>query len=430
MGSMTRACLIFLFFLLVATPFQNLAVAGNLEDFSVGGLKAGAAKVVMTPENSPPLAGYGARRGRPAKGTHDPIHVRALVLDDSERRVAICSMDLLITTIELRKAILDRAKTIGFDALLLFATHNHSGLGGYVDNLMAETLALGPYDEGIFRLVVEKTSEAIVQASRSLQPAAIGQAKALTPHLSINRRERGGAVDPEIGVIHLVGARGDPIALLVNFAAHPTILGPENMLISGDYPGYLARYLERRADIVLFASGASADVGPVIREDAAGFEQAKAIGELLGEEVLRVLGTTKAKNKVRIAVVEREIQLPSRPSLVPVLRFPLLTSGLNLLADIWLPERTFLQVISIDHLLLLGVPCDLGVEVGLEIKARVRPRAGYIISQANDYIGYVITRDQYREGGYEAKMSFYGPSLVDLIKGELLEMTGALDQKQ
>ncbi len=291
-------------------------------------------------------------------------------------------------------------------------------------------MAIGPYDEGIFRNLVEKASRAITKALENLRPAVIGWNGGSAPDLCVSRRPQGGSVDPEIGVINIEGEEGTPIALLVNFAAHPTILGPKNMLISGDFPGFLARYLEKRGGVVLFANGASANVAPRVTAEENGFDQAKALGESLGQRVLQVLEGIETRGRVRIESVEREILLPLRPDLRPILQLPILTSCLNLVADIWLPEKTQLGVIAIDDLLLIGVPCDLGAEVGLEIKESVSPRWGLIISQANDYIGYVITRDEYQEGGYEAKMSFFGPGLADLIKGEVLKMTGELGVKR
>lgn len=423
MGSIIRILAIFLSFLAMGFLSQGPRAKENPE----GPLRAGAGKVDITPDNDPPLAGYGARWGRSSQGVHDPIYARALVLDNGRRRVAICNMDLVITTIQLRKAIWERLVEIELDALLLFATHNHSGMGGYVDNFLAELVAMGPYDENTSRNLADGVSQAVMEASGNLRPATIGWKRTAAADLCTNRRAMAGRVDAEIGVLRVMGQDGEPIALLVNFAAHPTILGPKNMLISGDFPGFLARFLEEWAGVVLFANGASADVEPRLMRRGNGFEGARAFGESLGQRVLQVLGEIDTKPEVRIESVEREIPLPSRPDLGPNLQFPLLTRCLNVLADIWLPEKTVLELIAIDDLLLIGVPCDMGAEVGLGIKASVGPRWGFIISQANDYIGYVITRDQYREGGYEAKMSFFGPGLAGLIKGEVLGMVQELD---
>ena len=36
----------------------------------------------------------------------------------------------------------------------------------------------------------------------------------------------------------------------------------------------------------------------------------------------------------------------------------------------------------------------------------------------SDYIGYVLSKEEYEESGYEATASFYGDGLADLLIGE------------
>ena len=74
--------------------------------------------------------------------------------------------------------------------------------------------------------------------------------------------------------------------------------------------------------------------------------------------------------------------------------------------------------------MLSAWPCDLGVEIGLELKARARSQWGYqqllVVSQANDYIGYVLAEENYRHGGYETRMSFFGPRLGESLKEQMV----------
>ena len=54
-----------------------------------------------------------------------------------------------------------------------------------------------------------------------------------------------GFSDHQVGVIRIDDAgSGEPIAVLVNFAAHPTIMAWDNRLLSPDYPGTLRRTVE------------------------------------------------------------------------------------------------------------------------------------------------------------------------------------------
>lgn len=393
--------------------------------------RAGAAKVDITPERNVPLGGYGTRRGKPSKGVNDRIYVRAVIMDDGRKRIALCNVDLVIVTERLWMAVKEKVNNIPLDALLLFATHNHSGMGGYVDNFIAEMVGMGWYDENIFRRLVDRISGAIKEADSNLIASSLGWGSVNDSNHSRNRRVQGGPIDPEIGVVTIQDEGKKPVAMFVNFAAHPTVLDGKNMLISGDYPGFLARSLEERVGgVVLFANGASADIGPKIAGFDDRFGRAKDMGDSLAGKVMGVLDRIETRRNSLIAVVEKEIILPSRPDLTPIFRFPFLTDFMNLLADIWFPERTTLQIISIDDLLLIGIPCELGAEVGIEIKRAALPEKAYVFSLANDYIGYAVSRDLYRKGVYEAKASFYGPGLVDLLKEEVFEMTRMIQEKR
>ena len=68
-------------------------------------LRAGAAAVDITPTRPVPLGGYGARKGAPLQGVHDPIYAKALWLETPDARVCIVTTDLIGSTLEIRDAV-------------------------------------------------------------------------------------------------------------------------------------------------------------------------------------------------------------------------------------------------------------------------------------------------------------------------------------
>ena len=58
------------------------------------GLMAGVASVDITPTVSMPMYGYADRKCGPSNGVRDPLHAKALVLDDGASRIAIVTLDL------------------------------------------------------------------------------------------------------------------------------------------------------------------------------------------------------------------------------------------------------------------------------------------------------------------------------------------------
>jgi hypothetical protein len=98
----------------------------------------------------------------------------------------------------------------------------------------------------------------------------------------------GGPVDHELGVIRIDSTDGKPLACIVNYACHPTVLGPENRLVSPDYPGHMRNVVEDLTGAgCIFLQGAAGNIGPreTFVADAA---VARRLGTLLGVEAARV----------------------------------------------------------------------------------------------------------------------------------------------
>src|SRR5579885_3314102 len=57
-------------------------------------LRAGVARVEITPAALLPMYGYANRKCGPANGVHDPLYAKALVLATGDARLAIVTLDL------------------------------------------------------------------------------------------------------------------------------------------------------------------------------------------------------------------------------------------------------------------------------------------------------------------------------------------------
>ncbi|MHC4311936.1 MAG: neutral/alkaline non-lysosomal ceramidase N-terminal domain-containing protein, partial [Planctomycetota bacterium] len=92
-------------------------------------LKAGCAKVDITPPVGVWLSGY-ASRNKPSEGISDKLYAKAMVLDDGQNKIAIVSADLLwfplYMTAEIRETVKNKIG-IPENNVLLCATHTHFG---------------------------------------------------------------------------------------------------------------------------------------------------------------------------------------------------------------------------------------------------------------------------------------------------------------
>jgi hypothetical protein len=374
-------------------------------------LLAGAARVDMTPTGSPPLAGYGNRLGRPSKGVHDRVYARALALRAGDRTIVLVSLDLLAVTDDMVTAIearMGRELAVARESLIIAATHTHSSFGA-VARRVWESFAAGEYDETLFRFLADRAAAAGIAAVRDLAPAEVAWGEAMAPHRITNRMIPGGYADAAVPFLAVRRPAGTPVALLVNFSAHATVLKADNALLSGDYPGTFARSLEEQGAVALFTAGAVADQTGVPPDARDRFSAMEAMGVDLAERVQTARDRLPAaawSDRAALGSWRLTLQLPaSQIKVSPHRRLP------RVVGDLLFDRRTSVTLAVIGDRILIGVPCDLSAEIGAAWKAEALRlnRHAVVVGFTNDYVGYVIPSEYYETTHYEARMSFNGP---------------------
>jgi neutral ceramidase len=235
-------------------------------------MKAGVAKVDITPPLGVQMWGF-FDRVKGAEGILDPLYARVLVLEVGEDRLAYVDLDLGRTfgqgsLDKLRKAAKD---TSGISGLIVQATHTHSGpviLNEYASGTPSwETAAL------------DKIEHAIHEAEQSAVPVRLGVGYG-EAYIGYNRRRVNSdgtitmiwqdpdksptwPVDPTISLLRVDRMDGQPLAILVNYAAHPVTFGPDNLKFSADYPGVMCKTVEQAFDgkpLAFFVQGGAGDI--------------------------------------------------------------------------------------------------------------------------------------------------------------------------
>src|SRR4029453_12497995 len=101
--------------------------------------------------------------------------------------------------------------------------------------------------------------EASRQAERRKRPAFVGTGRSEIAGLTDSRVH--GPLDPELGVLKVMGADNRPVAVVWNYAIHGTALGRENFKLSGDVMGDAAARIEEQLGApALFVNGAGGEV--------------------------------------------------------------------------------------------------------------------------------------------------------------------------
>jgi len=404
-----------------------------------GQLRAGVAREVISPPPGVYLIGYGDRT-KSNVGVHDDLTATALVLDDGQARVALVACDLLC----LNEFIVDRIRAqVGEGTqVIVCCSHTHAGPIAYADRQSGRV-----YYRTINTLV-ERIARAVQRAAAALVPVELscGQAQA---DIAVNRRQKQpegevvigvnpeGPVDRSVGILRVSTAGGAPLATVVNFACHGTVLGPDNLLISADWIGAMRTRAEQAlGGSVLFLQGAAGDLNPDYEwGEGDPWEAVRSLGERVADQVIAACEgglTPLAGTPLRLE--RQEVWLPleaaaTTPTPLPAYRRVLaqmvgLPFALRFVVDIILEHRypwrsrveardevwhvpMRLNVLRVGDLGLVTFAAETFTEIGLAIKA-ASPAAHTLFASVSDgCIGYLPTAQAHAEGGYEVDFAPY-----------------------
>jgi len=401
------------------------------------GLKGGCSKVNITPPLGIPLIGS---YGKPSDDVLDELYAKALVLNDGSNTVAIVSADLLYTPLEeiagpVRKIITEKTG-IPERNILICATHTHSGPEVFTKSKFMTAGDPPPpaIDRSYLDTLVKKIAGSALMAHKEMRQVKIGAAKGQAPEIVYNRRPKNnnglvkmaftippevratrkvvvdpggdvrttfvlpddktewkfGPVDPEVCVLRVENTDGEIIASLVNFGCHPVSIYPFlSTAVSADYPAFVTSVVEQaEGGLCLFTLGLAGDAVPFDR----GVLPRRQIGRAVGGEALRRLQFVTTTGDVTLSGLKKEVAFPTKlPVAVKV-------AGNDKIPE---PVMTEIQVLRLGDIYILGLPGEVLVEVGLQIKKRAGLENLFIVSLSNDAIGYVCHSDAYDEGGYE-----------------------------
>jgi hypothetical protein len=375
-------------------------------------LRAGAAKIDITPATDAalPMSGYASRK-EGHKGIHDPIYVRAIVLDDGTTQAAIVAWELIGVPDAVWSEIAPRiAEETGIRAenVILAGVHNHGAptpSGEYAKKAQAAAV------------------EAIKLAKSRLQPAKVGYGTG-TAYVNINRREatakepalgfnERGVSDKTVHVLRFDDLAGKPIAFLVNYAVHVVVMGPDNYQITGDLAGATSRFVEqhyagkhrsrgdagprlrlaadqRNEDVVaVWTSGAAGDQNPVSTAMADEWHLVDSLGKVLGEAAVRASAAIQTAAGARIDGAQKVVTCEGKEK----------------------PVSIRLSLLRLGDVSLAGVSGEVLNPIYQRL-VKQTPRV-LMITHANGGSGYIPHDAVFPELGYEVNTSRLKPGCAE-----------------
>jgi hypothetical protein len=273
----------------------------------------GVGRADSTPSATAPINNWGAAVVSRADRIAHPLTATVLVLSELDRSPSLVwvSLDLGWWRLghgeaRVRTAVAER---LGLDRgqVLLSLSHTHAGPA--IDPTSAEPTEQGDvlaYLDTLVEVVLSAAGQAVDESTPALLEWGAGSC-----HLAWNRDQWlaeedrfvcGFAPDQPADPMLLVGRVSDPPtatapgrvrAVIVNYACHPTTLGPANSAISGDYVSVARDLIERAVDApMIFVQGASGELAPRRQYQPgspAGDDAVQANGQQLGYAVLSTL---------------------------------------------------------------------------------------------------------------------------------------------
>lgn len=463
-----------------------LLLASSLTAADTPTLRAGAAAIDITPKVFP-LNMPGGFSANMAERAHDPIHSRALVLNQNGTTLAMVVVDTLGAGPEVLdevKAIATEKTGIPADKMLICSTHTHSG-----PPLNTRSEPAAAYRQ----LFVAGVAESIIKAHAALRPAAFGAASHPLPDEVFNRRwylkpgkmplnpfgrldkvkmnpgtdpatlERpAGPTDPDITIISIQDMKRKPLALFANYSLH-YVGGAPGGQISADYFGEFARVMPSRLRgsedfVAMMSNGTSGDINNIpfgtVRPPREPFEQIRVVAQKSADTAwFAHRKIDKHTPEARLGMLQREITLKyRRPSEQQVAeakavlavkdkdsieKMPRLAKNYagSVISAAERKEETLtvkIQAIRIGDLAVCGIPFETFVEIGLDLKKQSPFPQTMVIGLANGRHGYLPTLEQHPLGGYETWLgtnSVQEDTSVILTKN-LLEMLAELKQAE
>lgn len=267
-----------------------------------------------------------------------------------------------------------------------------------------------------------------------------------------------GPIDPDLSVLCFEDEGGKPIAVLTNFACHAVATAPPvPNLISAGFPGVMTDLMEQATGaLCIFTPGASGDIRPY-RSKPKGFEEVERIGLVLAAGVLEALRKAQPVEGTRIKVASEFVQVPLREyppreemkreirrleeqfqrarsegryaeakrllDRINALDYPLRYMD-------WTDQkgtvRLELQAISVGDVLLLSIPNEMNVSIGLELKGKAPTDKLVLLTLANGCYMYLLKREEYDEGGYEEAACRLAPGSGEMVIQAALKLVERL----
>ncbi|HNX55770.1 MAG TPA: neutral/alkaline non-lysosomal ceramidase N-terminal domain-containing protein [Prolixibacteraceae bacterium] len=410
------------------------------------GLQANVATINITPplEMKYTLGGYGERMNKPATAVHDPIFAKALVVKKDNTKFAIVTLDILGLPTNVKVDLMKRLSKEGWSAenIMLLPSHSHGSLEMAAINSKNKLNSpqIGIFQPELLEFLLMQLETLIKSADQNYQSVKIGTASQQIEGLNRNRR-KDPDVDRDMTVTRVDLENGKPLAVLVNWTAHPTFIGGKDMQVSAEWPGYLQSELQKMIGnnvTTMYYNGAEGDQSPVLDASGDAYTKIQIYGKQVAEKAFGIYKTIKPKVVKIFNFQYQTIVLPEHQAHPSFMKTGGEEYGLNeqtvkVVMNMLAPVKVGISAVRIGNLVIVGVPGEMTAVLGKQVKTNLKNAGAKCVTiggLANEWISYILDKEQYLHGeGYESSVSFFGPDLGQLMVDKVTQTAKPLVTK-
>lgn len=441
-------------------------------------LHVGFGRVNITPSMGTPIGGYYVVRL--AEKVLDELECNAIAFAMGDKKALLVSADISGLFYEFAEPLCQHiAKETGVpaDCIFITCTHTHTGPEANINRRIVPE----KQEEYLhfFRL---RVTDACRFALADLKPAKMGWAVGQAPGIAFVRRYRMkdgstrtnpginnpdvvapiGDVDERVNVVRFDREGGETI-VIANIGIHPDTVG--GCVISGDWPGFTRRIVEKTIDNTrcVLLNGAQGDVNHVNTSPAPGqnndltmdfddcmrgYGHARHMGMTVAGAVMQVYSKVAYVPADSLHAMKRMLVHPSNmpaPEDMPEAHrindlhqagkdAELPWEGMLLTTMVAEAERMVqlehgpekfdlcMGALTIGNVALVGIPGEPFTAIGRTLKAAHGWDLVLPLCCCNGYEGYFPTMDAYLEGGYEARSSIFKAGVAEAVAQTGLDM--------
>ena len=405
-------------------------------------LTIGAARVkIDIPDEFFP---YTSIRGRYYTGQRDDIYVRCILVDNTEERALIVSMEIGdLGDIDAWLERVSREADVPADNIFLTVTHNHES--PHVSDSHNQPVGDEEKTKLFGELVWNATQEAVRLSKENMKPGRIGYGTGecdinvnrdlIVGSRSIMAPNPRGIADKTVAVVKFEDLDGKPLAFFINYPVHACVMfdvaiKDGGMFVTGDLPGETSKYIEERYGnevVALWTSGAAGDLNPkfmarqptfdsegnFVRHNAGegGYLLVRLQAEYLANEVLNVSEEiTRLSSTPIIKGIQRKYMVPGQKKT---------EDPFNVTSDYQYqdgdPVELHLSVLLLHNIALVGVPGEPVCSIGMKVKEALPFRNVVLVAHCNGSMSYMSDEFGFENRTFEAVVSHFKRGVAEKV---------------